>query len=446
MNTRSLVSSGYEKLWSDPALQARIDDGIRRHRQSDAVIRTIDFAGRPMPGVRVRVRQHDSPFHFGANLFKLGDYPLVELNRRYEEAFCALFNGATVPFYWRTLEPEQGRPRFGAHSVPLARRPPPDRVVRFCEERGLRMHGHTLVWCLRKWSVPDWLPENPDEAAALWEKRIAEIAARYGDRIKRWDVLNEPVAFYDRTPRGIRMPDDYEGKSFAWAEKHFPPDVRFDVNEITPAWSQGERDGWTDKRGDLSRLLERLLSAGRRVGGIGLQFHAFSDAEFEKVLSGRIHTPEMLLGALDHYYAHFNLPVHVSEITLTAPGNTAEGLDAQAVVARNFYRLWFSHPAVEGITWWNLPDGGAAPGENKVCSGLLFEDMRPKPAWHALRNLIHHEWRTRTEGVTDADGCFRFRGFHGSCVINTESGNVDSGIQSSITLEPGKIASQLIRL
>lgn len=398
-----------------------------------------------MPGVKVRVRQHDSPFHFGANLFKLDDYPLEELNRKYEDAFCALFNGATVPFYWRTLEPEQGRPRFGAHSVPIARRPPPDKVVKFCEERGLRMHGHTLVWCFRKWSVPDWLPENPEEAAPLWEKRIAEIAARYGTRIKRWDVLNEPVAFYDRTPRGIRMTDDYEAKAFAWAEKYFPDGTRFDVNEINPAWTSGGIDGWTDKMGDLTRLLERLLSARRRVGGIGLQFHVFSDADLARVLSGQIYTPEILLNALDHY-ARFNLPVHVSEITLTSPGNTSAGLDAQALAARNFYRLWFSHAAVDSITWWNLADGGAAPGENKVCSGLLFDDMRPKPAYHVLHDIIRREWRTRTEGVTDADGCFRFRGFHGSHVISTESGNADSGIQSSITLVPGQTATQLIRL
>ncbi|RRJ94369.1 glycoside hydrolase family 10 [Opitutaceae bacterium TAV4] len=445
MNTNTLVSTEYQKFWSDPGLQSRIDEGIRRNRQSDAVIRTMDFTGKPMPGVKVRVSQHDSPFHFGANLFKLDGYPLDELNRKYEEAFCALFNGATIPFYWRTLEPEQGRPRFGIHSVPIARRPPPDKTVKFCEERGLRMHGHTLVWNFRKWSVPDWLPEEPDKAAPLWEKRIAEIATRYGDRIKRWDVLNEPVAFYDRTPRGIRMQDDYEGKSFDWAATHFPSDVRFDVNEITPAWTPDEIDGWTNKMGDLTHLLERLRSTKRRVGGIGLQFHFFSDTDLAKVLAGQIYTPKILLNALDHY-ARFELPLHVSEITLTSPGNSPEGLEAQAIVARNFYRLWFSHPTVDSITWWNLPDGGAAPGENKVYSGLLFEDMRPKPSYRVLQNLIRHEWRTQAEGITDADGCFRFRGFHGSYVIRTESGNVDSGIQSSITLEAGKTAEQRIHL
>ncbi|MFH1496703.1 MAG: endo-1,4-beta-xylanase, partial [Verrucomicrobiota bacterium] len=346
----SLVSLAYKKLWADPALQTRIDEGIRLHRQSDAVIRVTDYAGKPLPGVQVVAAQHDSSFHFGANIFKLGDYADEHLNRDYEDAFCALFNGATVPFYWRTLEPEQGRPRFAEHSVPLARRPPPDRAVKFCEERGLRIHGHTLVWNYRKWAVPDWVPTDPDEAAPLWEKRIEEISDRYGDRIKRWDVLNEPVAHYERRPGGLQMQPDYEAQSFAWAEKHLPADTRLDINETGNAWDRDVTE--------YSGLIERLLAAGRRVGAIGLQFHHFSDAGLLDILSGKLARPEALLASLDHY-ARLQLPIHVSEITLTAPDNSPEGLEAQALVARNFYRLWFCHPLVEGITWWNLPDGGA---------------------------------------------------------------------------------------
>lgn len=433
----SLISTAYEKLWADPAIQTRIDEGIRLHRQSDAVVRVTDFSGKPLPGVKVRAEQHDSPFHFGSNIFKLGDYAEERLNRGYEDAFCALFNGATVLFYWRTLEPEQGRPRYGEHSVPMARRPPPDRVVKFCEERGLRMHGHTLVWNLRKWSIPDWLPENPEEAAPFWEQRIREISSRYGDRIKRWDVLNEAVSFYENSPSGLRMQDDYEGQSFVWAEKYLPSDCRLDINETVNVWERG--------KANYTALLERLVAAKRRIGAVGLQFHLFKDNDLAKALAGETFRPGALFETLDHY-ARFELPIHISEITLTAPGNSPEGLAAQALVARNFYRLWFSHRLVDGITWWNLPDGGAAPGEDKVYSGLLFDDMSPKPAYRELQKLIREEWRTNANGVTDADGFFRFRGFHGSYLIRTESGNMDSGIQSSITLKPGEVAAQLVRL
>jgi hypothetical protein len=163
------------------------------------------------------------------------------------------------------------------------------------------------------------------------------------------------------------------------------------------------------------------------------------------MLAGDSLLPCDLLDALDRY-GKFNLPLHVSEITLTAPENSEAGVAAQALVAKNLYRLWFSHAAVEGITWWNLPDGCAAPGEQHVYSGLLFEDLSPKPSYLALHDLIQNEWRTTEEGVTDADGYFSFRGFHGSYRIFTNSQWSDSGMQSTMTLEPGKSTDQLIML
>jgi len=433
-----MITQTYRDLWNETELQARMDEGIRRNRQGDATIQTVAFDGKPIAGVNIRVQQQSSPFHLGANIFKLGDYPQDETNRQYERRFCELFNGATVPFYWRTLEPEQGRPRYRAHSVPrIARRPSPDMVVEFCERHGLRMHGHTLVWAFRKWSVPDWLPADPALAIPLWEQRFREIGGRYAGSIKNWDVLNEAVFDHVRPPLGHPMFENYERAAFEWAERYFPADSRFDINETTGAWNLGHR-GYT-------RLIERLLREKARIGGIGLQFHLFSDEELVKAARGEIFRPAQLFEALDHY-GQFQLPVHISEITLTAPGNTPEGLEAQAEVARNFYRLWFSHPAVGGISWWNLPDGGAAQGEQKVCSGLLFEDMSPKPAFEALKHLFHREWHTETSGVTDAEGKFHFRGFHGTYLVETDSGKNDAGIQSAITLEPGKEAYARIGL
>jgi endo-1,4-beta-xylanase len=432
----------YQDLWAAPEIAGRIDDGIERNRKSEGVVRITDFAGKPLSGVKVRVRQHDSSFHFGANIFQLGGYPTAELNRRYEEAYCGLFNAATVPFYWRTQEPEQGSPRFGTDSVPITRRPPPDAVVKFCQERGLRMHGHTLVWAFRRWSVPDWLPEDIAVSGPLWEKRIRELGARYGDTIKSWDVLNEARSDYGY-PRSQPMPENYERLAFKWAEAHFPADVRFDINETSGFWLTKPNE--TTGRWDLNnpayhRLIRSLLDDRARLGWVGLQFHLFTDREQEQVHAGELHPPARLFDALDHY-GEFGLPLHVSEITLTSPGNTPAGLEAQAQIARNFYRLWFSHAAVGGISWWNVPDGGAAPGEDRVFPGLLFPDLRPKPAYEALRELLHHEWRTDVTGVTDENGHVKFRGFHGRYVVRTQD-----GFESTLTLQPGKPGDTLIRL
>jgi GH35 family endo-1,4-beta-xylanase len=433
----SIITEKYNETWSDPKLVARIDEGIRTNRQSEGVIRITNFEGKPLKGISIKVEQHDSSFNFGANIFKLGDFPQASLNRKYEDAFCNIFNRATVPFYWRSLEPEQGRPRFSEHSVPIARRPPPDYVVRFCKEKGLRMHGHTLVWNYQKWSTPDWLPADPDQAAPFWEKRIKEIAERYGDDIPSWDVVNEIVCHYEKNPDGMAMQPNYGSTSFDWAQKYFPAETRLDINEATGAWDMKDQE--------YTQLIEGFLKEKRRIGAIGLQFHQFKDKNLIKLLEGESFLPTDLLDALDHY-SQFKLPLHISEITLTAPENSKEGLEAQALVAKNLYRLWFSHAAVEGITWWNLPDGGAAPGEDKVYSGLLFEDMSPKPSYTVLQDLIRNEWRTQTEGTTDEDGYFRFHGFHGTYRIFTDSKGSDAGMQSAITLEQGKTAQQLIHL
>lgn len=401
-------------FWNNPELSARIDDSIETHRKSDATLRALDPFGQPLAGVPVSVEQIDSPFHFGANLFMLDGFPTEERNQRYTEAFCSLFNGATVPFYWKELEPERDRLRFAADSPFIARRPPPDRAVAFCQQHGLRMHGHTLVWNLKKYGIPPWLPNSATETLPLWKKRIEQIAQRYGTTIPRWDVLNERCAELS-VDRAQPMPENYELLAFQWAAETFPKDALFDINEFTAAWSH-LRDRYRD-------LIQRLLHEGARIDGIGMQFHLFQDDELRALLSGKIFPPAQLIETLD-VFGQFQRPIHVSEITLTSPEKSADGLRDQARAATSLYRLWFSHPAVRGITWWNVPDGGAAPDENKVYSGLLDADLNPKPSYEALHHLIHHEWRTTQSGMTDSNGQFSFRGFHGTYRVHLQGNDL----------------------
>ncbi|RRJ94897.1 glycoside hydrolase family 10 [Opitutaceae bacterium TAV4] len=429
------ISDAYRALWTDPELNARIDSDIERNRKTNVTLRVTDASGKPVPGARVECVQTASAFHFGANIFMLDGYPTPELNARYEEAFLGLFNAATVPFYWRGLEVERGHPRYAADSVPVSRRPPPDRVVAFCEQHDLRMHGHPLVWDFFKWSAPDWLSRDPvqaEENARQWEARVREIAARYSGRIKRWDGLNESLCAVDpsgRPYKGSRvdkgescpMPVNYERMAFEWETAAFPSGTRFDINEVTAVWRLDDpREPWLTV-GKYRAQIARLLREGTPIGGIGLQFHNFQDDNLREIVAGMRFIPQQLLQVLDTL-APFGLPLHVSEITITAPDNDASGQAAQAEVARNFYRLWFSHPSVDSITWWNVPDGGAAPGEDRVFSGLLNRDLTPKLAYDVLKNLLHNEWRTQSGGATDADGRHDFRGFAGTYRVTVSHG------------------------
>ena len=121
-------------------------------------------------------------------------------------------------------------------------------------------------------------------------------------------------------------------------------------------------------------------------------------------------------------YSDFDRPIHITEITIPALPNSPDGERDQATVARNFYRLWFSHPRIEAISWWNLVDGTAAKGEDKWNAGLLRRDFSPKPAFEALDRLINHDWKTVLETSSTARGEVAFRGFHGEYTVTAQSG------------------------
>jgi hypothetical protein len=42
----------------------------------------------------------------------LDELETEEKNEKYKKYFAELFNMATLPFYWDTLEPEKGKPRY----------------------------------------------------------------------------------------------------------------------------------------------------------------------------------------------------------------------------------------------------------------------------------------------------------------------------------------------
>ena len=88
----------------------------------------------------------------------------------------------------------------------------------------------------------------------------------------------------------------------------------------------------------------------------------------------------------------------------------------QAILVRNIYRAWFSHPATMGITWWNTVDGAGVAGEPLV-SGLFTRDMEKKPSYHVLDSLINNEWRTKTVAKAEG-GRISFRGFRGAYCLS----------------------------
>lgn len=388
-----VMSEAYWKIWNSD-VQASINKNIEQYRKGDAELNIPS-------GVTVKIEQLSHSFIFGGNIFLFGQLETTQQNRQYENTFGALFNSATLPFYWKTLEPEQGKPRYTAGSSYIFRRPPVDPILEFCESNKIMTKGHAIIYGMRRWGHPDWMPSDRKEMEFYFEKHIQELALRYKDRIQIWDVVNEPV---DQANRGI-MPDDYTYKSYKWVMKYFPESVIFNINDID--FKSGIP--YTRRYVEIAR---NMIDRGIRIDNVGAQMHIFNPVEAQKIAEGdNILTPAKLTDVVD-CLNEVGRPVHVSEVTVCAPDSTSIGSAIQAVIAENLYRFWFSCPNITGITWWNVVDGGGAPGEPSY-SGLYDKRMRKKPVYETLDRLINREWKTSLTTTSNAQGVVRFRGFKG---------------------------------
>lgn len=399
LSAQNVMSEEYRRLWND-SVQLTIEQNIEKYRKTDVEITLPDVK----PGSAVTVEQLTSDFLFGSNIFLYGQLDTPQKNQRYADTFGQLFNQATIAFYWKTLEPEKGQLRFTADSPYEYRRPPTDPIVDFCQQKGIYMKGHAIIYGIRSWGHPTWMPEDRKEMEREFEIHVKTLAERYGNRIQNWDVVNE---CYDQANRGL-MPDDYVYKTYRWAMQYFPQGVTFNTNECDMHWGPTKR---------YVEIVRDLIDRGIQVDNCGVQMHIFNPEEALQIARGENQSlsPQKLWATLD-CLMETGRPTLISEVTISAPDDSEHGRAVQKELTKDLYRLWFSHPNVKGITWWNLIDGGAAPGEPSY-SGLLDKDGNPKPSYQVLDSLINDEWKTRLELKADKKGRIAFRGFRGQYKI-----------------------------
>lgn len=418
MNDRRKLLEFFEQ--QKETTDKRVAEGIEKHRKGDAVLKVTDKDDNPIKDVTVKAVQKSHEFRFGANLFMLDELETEEKNETYKRLFADTFNMATVPFYWDTLEPERGKPRYAKGSPKVYRRPAPDLCIEFCEQHGIEPREHALAY---EFFFPKWLyGAAADETKAALEKRYAEIAERYADKIPTIEVTNEMSWKKSRTE--FYNQPDYVDWCFKTAEKYFP-DNKLCINDGTgQAWEDGGRV--TDK---YYAYTEAAMLKGARIDAIGMQFHMHFLRDEEYARTRLILNPENLYRHMD-LYARLGKPLQVTEVTVSALSYAQEDEQVQAEILEQLYSIWFSHPSVEQIIYWNLVDGYAhlwdpspekikasqgdmTQGENAFYGGLLRFDMTPKPAFYKLKELIEKRWHTETEVNTDANGTCSFRGFYG---------------------------------
>jgi len=409
----------------DEQLSATASERIERHRKSEVtvIVRTPD--GKPFAGAELSLTQTRHAFLFGCNIFRWGRIPDPQREELYRQRFAAIFNYATLPFYWRGYEWERGKPNHGYT----------ERVVAWCQEHGIVCKGHPLVWD-HPASSPEWLPDDFAEIERLSMQRVRDIVQRFAGRIDIWDVVNEPTHLGPSSPNKTKMAawGTHIG-AVAYTALHLKV-----AREANPKATLLVNDYRTDDA--YLRILQQLKDEQGRwlFDVVGIQSH----------MHGGVWSPQRTWQVCERF-AQLGLPLHFTETTIVSgspigPGKwgqtTPEGEERQAEATVRFYTILFSHPAVQAITWWDFSDDGAWMG---APAGWLRRDMSPKPVYERMLGLIKGEWWTKVSGKTDRKGTWRTRACYGDyeLTIRTPDGRVS---KQKLSVRRGADNSFKIRL
>jgi GH35 family endo-1,4-beta-xylanase len=378
--------------------RAEADARIEQLRKSDFTVRVLDVQGRPLTNATVTVRQTRSGFRFGTCI---GGNP-AGTNRNeqlYWKYVRDRFNTVVCEndMKWYTIGKDPDRMNFT----------PADRLLKFADDHQLAMRGHCLFWSKQKF-VQRWVQDlSAPELRLAVDRHLDAVVARYRGRLIAWDVYNEMLdgRYYES-----RLDDNIAVHFFRRAHQ-LDPQVPLFVNEYNIV----DSDERTDK---YIALIRRLQAAGVVIGGIGIQEHAAERLTGRQALPDPEHPERANMGPFDpagmvrrlDRLAALGLPLHLTEVSFCT-------LDQQqrADALEIFYRIAYSHPAVEVVMLWGFWEKRHFLKDR---AALVDANWKNTPAGDRLDQLLLRDWRTTLTGTTDANGTLRFRGFHGTYDIS----------------------------
>ena len=382
-------------------LMQQAERDIEKYRKTDARIRFVDAEGQPISGVRVSIKQQNSPFLVGSIIFDQIREGQPYNPETYRARFKEIFNFAIFPFYWAAYEPEQGKP--------LWRRMEP--VLEWCLTNGITAKGHPLVWTAPS-GKPAWIEKYSDsEQLEYLAARVKNAVGGWTGQIDLWDVVNEAVntrAWTDDSS-GVWIavgPEVNAGlveQAFGWAHQA-NPGAHLVLNDFYQITKEETRE-------NFYQLVKELLRRGVPISGLGIQAHEPRQEWYP---------PRQVLKTYRRI-SELGLPLHVTEFTPQSGGKQITGgwrtgewdLEAQSQFTEQMLTLAFAQPGMMSFNFWGFTDRNVW----QKGGGLLDERYRPKPVYHKVKELLHEKWRTNLELTADAGGEVSFRAFLGDYLI-----------------------------
>ena len=423
---------------------------IRKIRQRDARIQFLNKNGQPLKNKEIAVEQLNHQFLFGDNNWKMsamvrngmGD---TDRLKYYRKRFSEILNSLNTTVYWTE------RPRNDAAKTQDFQGEVQwddfEESVNWANANGLTAKGHPMYWTVPK-AIPEWLAKYPYETHMKFvEVRIRNLAARFKNRVKIWDAVNEML--WEPHPKNLAKRQwpwwettenmvDYIGKVISWAREE-DPNALYAINDYGLSSTKfGDKTAQNGKlvnaqvqRKRYVELMKRLGEAGVSPNLMGIQCHtgwltpsqqmAFYDEMSE---AGIPLTVTEFWASINELKDISQKAVEGEEWRSFAGNKKYENLsDEELEEIRDKYILdyltcAFGHPNIHSFYFWGFI-GMAVQFKNEYDSSHEIQ-----PIYQKVHDLIHKEWKTSLTLKTDESGVVDFRGFCGdySAQIKPENG------------------------
>jgi endo-1,4-beta-xylanase len=389
------------------------DKRIEQYRKGDIIIKINQ------PGTySIKIEQLTHAFSFGSAVQASMILDSTENGEKYRGIIKKYFN--EVVFENDLKWPSWRDDKYGKFDKTKTLK-----ALDWLNRNGIKVRGHYLVWCpLQPYEkfysiISEDIYKNPVLFKQALIKHIDEILKATNSKISEWDLLNHPVTrtqrFQVANENGKMLITDYVGKEF-YEEifrrvKEDNMDLQLNVNEGDILTRKA------DKKEAYYNLIKDLRSKGVSLGGIGFMGHCRSDdlPEIENVQKTLTE------------FSKFKLPMKITEFdVLFGQMNehyelSEEESKLQSDFTRDFMKICFSNPAVDGFIMWGFWE----KAHWYPSSALWDKDWNLKPNGKAILDLMFKSYWSEFDLKNINNHKVKFRGFLGkySIIIRDEKGS-----------------------
>lgn len=295
----------------------------------------------------------------------------------YRNTASAEFNAITASFFMPSGPWNDGVSQINTSGL--------TRVVDWAQSRGMRVHGHTLIYPTENANC-QWFQNLPDnQVEGKLRQYISTMVGSAAGRVWVWDVVNEVIGDNGNQmdASGLRtgavrngafrpykeyqaLGADYVAKAFRWARAADPNAVLI-INEYAA-------EEINDKSNRLFAFCKQLKAAGVPIDGVGFQHHWIDTRGIPDFASMRANMQRFADAGFKIFITETDVAGCISYDPVNRSPNGTE-LERQKLIFKSIIQLGLEQPNCKGFFMWDFVDDQSwLQGTDRP---LLYDTLRP---------------------------------------------------------------------